>query len=130
MQALRDGLKVLSELSQRTPAAPAPVNFRERREAEKFLKKVGLSDTPTLIDQYGSIGKRLGVTQALPRTFLVDGWGHRNFCGEGGDERCSSGGCSARELSSQEALRLQGQEVLTTWTTSSSARSGPRRLRW
>jgi alkyl hydroperoxide reductase subunit AhpC len=38
------------------------------------LTKIGVS-LPSLEDPHGVIGKRLGVTRAIPRTLVVDGEG-------------------------------------------------------
>ena len=43
----------------------------DEKKVRPFLKEMGLS-LPTVLDTYVKIAERLGVTEALPRTFVVD----------------------------------------------------------
>jgi len=85
----RDGLEVMQEVASRDPNLELLlINFKETEaEASAFLRELNITGATVIVDQYGSISRRLGVRTELPRTFLVDGAGttHTIFTLEGRD---------------------------------------------
>lgn len=47
---------------------------QDEAKVRPFLKEMSLT-LPTILDTYAKIAERLGVTEALPRTFVIDGDG-------------------------------------------------------
>lgn len=74
----RKGLPVIQKVGEDRAAdglRTVLVAFGEdEKKVRPFLKEMGLT-MPTVLDTYVKIAERLGVTEALPRTFVVDGGG-------------------------------------------------------
>jgi thiol-disulfide isomerase/thioredoxin len=111
------GLKSLRDVAREDPNLRLLlVNYQETEQvAQEFLSGIELT-VPTLVDQYGTVCKRLGVTNELPRSFLVDGSGvvHAIFKIEGGDfEAVLKEEIEKMRLANGfSGARIRGQEII------------------